>query len=143
MDEKKMRGEGLSEYTRQRSAETCRRVNAVIDELYEQDCAINFEVVARRSGVSRGTLYHHKELSERIRRLRVGETDDMCSDLRERSRRQEEKLRGLREQVRCLEEEKRKLIVQLLDHEMLRRENERLRQTLGASRTKAVKERTY
>ncbi len=142
MDEKKMHADWLSDYARQRSEETIRSVNQVIDELYAEDQPINFEVVSRLSGVSRGTLYNHKELSERIRRLRAGGTDDAYSALREKNRRQEEKLRGLREQVRCLEEEKKKLIVQLLDHEKLRRENERLRQTLGKEQISAVHERS-
>ena len=38
----------------------------------------------------------------------------------------------MRRQIRSLEDEKKKLIVQLLDHEQLRRENDRLREVLRA-----------
>lgn len=121
----------LTDYARKRNEENIRKVNRVIDELHAKDAEINFEVVARLAGVSRGTLYNNEELRDRIRRLRAGGTDQMCDVLREKNRRQEEKLRTMREQIRCLEEEKKKLIVQLIDYEELRRENERLRQTIG------------
>lgn len=125
------RAQGLSDYAKKRNEATIRQVNRVIDELHAKDAEINFEVVARLAGVSRGTLYNNEELRDRIRRLRAGGTDQMCDVLREKNRRQEEKLRTMREQIRCLEEEKKKLIVQLIDYEELRRENERLRHTIG------------
>lgn len=121
----------LTDYAKKKNEENIRKVNRVIDELHAKDAEINFEVVARLAGVSRGTLYNNEELRDRIRRLRAGGTDQMCDVLREKNRRQEEKLRAMREQIRCLEEEKKKLIVQLIDYEELRRENERLRQTIG------------
>lgn len=133
MAEQKQTGQRsqLTDYARKRNEENIRKVNRVIDELHAKDAEINFEVVARLAGVSRGTLYNNEELRDRIRRLRAGGTDQMCDVLREKNRRQEEKLRAMREQIRCLEEEKKKLIVQLIDYEELRRENERLRQTIG------------
>ena len=124
------RTKGLSDYTKRKNEETIRTVNRVIDELYVRDETINFETVAKLAGVSRGTLYNNEALRDRIRHLRAGGTDQMCDVLREKNRRQEERLRALRRQVRCLEEEKQKLLVQLIDHEELRRENERLRQMI-------------
>lgn len=135
MSEEKQNGQrtkGLSDYTKRKNEETIRAVNRVIDELHARDETINFEIVARLAGVSRGTLYNNEELRERIQRLRAGGTDQMCDVLREKNRRQEERLRTLRRQVRCLEEEKQKLLVQLIDHEELRKENERLRQMIDA-----------
>lgn len=125
------RAQGLSEYAKKKNETTIRKVNRVIDELHARDAEINFEVVARLAGVSRGTLYNNEQLRDRIRRLRAGGTDQMCDVLREKNRRQEEKLRTMREQIRCLEEEKKKLIVQLIDYEEVCRENERLRHTIG------------
>lgn len=133
MNENKNCAQGLSTYARQRSEETVRCVNEVIDELRAQNLPVNFETVAKRSGVSRGTLYNHRELSERIRCLRDNGTDTAGERLREENRRQQEKMRGLRARIRCLEEEKKKLIVQLIDHEELRRENERLRQRIASA----------
>lgn len=123
---------GLTAYAKQKNQQTIETVNRVIDELHAQDAPINYEIVARLAGVSRGTLYNNRELSERIRRLRAGGTDEDCDILRAKNRDQEKKLRDLRRQIRCLEEEKKKLIVQLLDHEQLRQENDRLRQMLQA-----------
>lgn len=123
--------QGLSDYAKKKKETTIRTVNRVIDELYAQDAKINFEVVAKLAGVSRGTLYNNEELRDRIQRLRAGGTDQMCDLLKEKNRRQEEKLRVMRGRIRQLEEEKKKLIVQLIDYEELRQENERLRQMLG------------
>lgn len=129
---KEQRAQGLSDYARRKNETTIRQVNRVIDELHARDADINFEIVARQAGVSRGTLYNNEELRDRIQRLRAGGTDQRCDMLREKNRRQEEKLRTMREQIRQLEEEKKKLIVQLIDYEELRKENERLRQILGS-----------
>lgn len=126
------RAQGLSDYSKKKNEETIRTVNRVIDELHARDETINFEIVAKLSGVSRGTLYNNEELRDRIQRLRAGGTDQMCDVLKEKNRRQEEKLRTMRGRIRQLEEEKKKLIVQLIDYEELRRENERLRQMLGS-----------
>ena len=112
--------QSLVAYAREKNRHTIETVNRVIDELHAQDAPINFEIVAKMAGVSRGTLYNNRELSERIRRLRAGGTDADCDILREKNRAQEKKLRDLRRQIRCLEEEKKKLIVQLLDHEELK-----------------------
>lgn len=124
------RSAALVAYTKKKREETLKQVNAAIDELRAQGAQINFETVARYAGVSRGTLYNNEELRDRITRLRTYGSDDLCSALREKNLQQEKRLRALREQIRCLEEEKEKLIVQLIDCEELRKENERLRRAL-------------
>lgn len=132
--EKKQNGQrtqALSDYAKRKNEANIKKVNGVIDELCARDMQINFEIVAKHAGVSRGTLYNNAVLRERIQCLRDGGTDDRCNVLKEKNRRQEERLRALRRQIRCLEEEKKKLLVQLLDHEELRRENERLRRMIG------------
>ena len=88
----------LTDYAKMRNEMNIRKVNRVIDELRAKDEKINFEIVAKRAGVSRGTLYNNEELRDRIRRLRSGGTDQMCDVLKERNRSQEEKLRMMREQ---------------------------------------------
>lgn len=128
--QKGQRAQGLSDYAKKKNEQTIRAVNRVIDELYARDAKINFEIVAGLAGVSRGTLYNNEELRDRIQRLRAGGTDQMCDLLKEKNRRQEEKLRTMRGRIRQLEEEKKKLIVQLIDYEELRRENERLRRMM-------------
>ena len=128
--EENVRTAALCLYAKQKNEATIRLVNAAIDRLLEQHALINFEAVARAAGVSRGTLYNNAELRERIRRLRANAGDRTCDALREKNLRQEKKLRALREQIRCLEEEKEKLIVQLIDVEMVRKENELLKRAL-------------
>ena len=123
---------GLNAYAKQKNRQTIETVNRVLDELNAQDAPVNFEIVAKLAGVSRGTLYNNQELCERIRRLRAGGTQQSCDSLREKNRRQEEKMHAMRRQIRSLEDEKKKLIVQLLDYEQLRRENDRLREVLRA-----------
>ena len=123
---------GLNAYAKQKNRQTIETVNRVLDELNAQDAPVNFEIVAKLAGVSRGMLYNNQELCERIRRLREGSTQQSCDTLREKNRRQEEKMHAMRRQIRSLEDEKKKLIVQLLDHEQLRRENDRLREVLRA-----------
>ena len=125
------RAQGLTEYTKMKNEQTIREVNRVIDDLYARNEKINFEIVAKLSGVSRGTLYNNEELRDRIQRLRAGGTDELCDVLKEKNRRQEEKLRKMRKEIRQLQEDKKKLIVQLIDYEDLRRENERLRRMKG------------
>lgn len=124
------RSDALLAYAKKKKEETIKQVNAAIDELREQGAEINFESVARYAGVSRGTLYNNEQLRDRISQLRAYGSDNLCDTLREKNRRQEERLRALREQIHRLEEEKEKLIVQLIDCEELRKENERLRRAL-------------
>lgn len=128
--EENTRTAALCLYAKKRNEATLRLVHTAIDGLVARDAAVNFEAVARTAGVSRGTLYNNEELRERICRLRAGKTDTLCDALREKNIRQEKKLHALRQQIRRLEEEKEKLIVQLIDFEMLRKENERLKQAL-------------
>jgi hypothetical protein len=133
MEEKKaarVRGGVLPTYAKKKNEDNIRRVNQVIDELRAEDHKINFETVARLSGVSRGTLYNNEELRDRIQRLRADGTDRQCQGLREKNERQAERLRDMRRQIVVLQEEKKKLIAQLIDCDMLRQENERLRQAL-------------
>lgn len=129
------RTKGLSDYAKKKRETTIQEVSRVIDDLQARDEMINFEIVARRSGVSRGTLYNNEELCERIKRLRAGGTDEMRDVLKEQTRMQEKKICSMRKQIRQLEDEKKKLIIQLIDHEELRRENERLRKMLGSGFT--------
>lgn len=117
-------------YAKRKNEATIRLVNTAIDGLLARGQTVNFEAVARAAGVSRGTLYNNEELRARICRLRANDGDRLCDALREKNSRQEKKLRAMREQIRCLEEEKEKLIVQLIDFEMVRRENERLKRAL-------------
>lgn len=133
MTNKKACAKVLNAYAKRRNEETIQTVNRVLDELTAKNEPVNFEIVARLAGVSRGTLYNNEVICARIKRLRAGGTDAHCAALREKNRRQEEKLRALRKQIQRLEEEKELLIIQLLDYEELKMENKRLRVRLDAA----------
>lgn len=131
MTNKKVCAAALNAYAKKKNEETIQAVNQVLDDLSEKNEPVNFEIVARLAGVSRGTLYNNETLRARIQHLRDGGTDGRCETLREKNCRQEERLCALRRKIQRLEEEKKLLIVQLLDYEELKAENERLRVQLA------------
>ena len=124
----------LKAHNAQKNQDTIERVNKAIDKLKKKNATINFETVAKAAGVSRATLYNNPKLKERIMGLRAiantpmssGETEPKKSKIQ----RLEESLLDLRSRVRKLEDEKQKLIAQLVDYEETKAENERLRRQL-------------
>lgn len=118
---------GLQTYAEKRKKETATCVNQVIDRMKGQQETINFSTVAKRSGVSRGTLYNNDLVRERIMSLRSLQAGN--PERKEKKERQllEEKIGYLRGRIKTLEQEKELLIVQLVMQEDIRRENERLK----------------
>ena len=118
---------GLQTYAEKRKKETATCVNQVIDRMKGQQETINFSTVAKRSGVSRGTLYNNALVRERIMSLRSLQAGN--PERKEKKERQllEEKIGHLRDRIKTLEQEKELLIVQLVMQEDIRRENERLK----------------
>ena len=118
---------GLQTYAEKRKKETATCVNQVIDRMKGQQETINFSTVAKRSGVSRGTLYNNALVRERIMSLRSLQAGN--PERKEKKERQllEEKIGYLRGRIKTLEQEKELLIVQLVMQEDIRRENERLK----------------
>ncbi|MDY3817573.1 MAG: DUF6262 family protein [Lachnospiraceae bacterium] len=118
---------GLQTYAEKRKKETATCVNQVIDRMKGQQETINFSTVAKRSGVSRGTLYNNDLVRERIMSLRSLQAGN--PERKEKKERQllEEKIAHLRGRIKTLEQEKELLIVQLVMQEDIRRENERLK----------------
>jgi len=57
--------------------------------------------------------------------------DDVVAVKKDKIQLNVEKIALLREQIRMLEDDKRKLILQLVDYEELKSENERLKRQLG------------
>ena len=96
---------GIKAHAEAKNKETIDKVNKAIDKLKRKNKPINFETVSKEAGVSRATLYNNAQVKERILRLR--------------------------EQVKKLEDDKKKLIVQLVDYEELKSENERLKKQLA------------
>ena len=106
-----------------------------IDKLKRKNKPINFETVCKEAGVSRATLYNNAQLKERILSLRAiskaSPLDDVVAVKKDKLQLKDEKIAALREQVKKLEDDKKKLIVQLVDYEELKSENERLKKQLA------------
>lgn len=125
---------GIKAHAEQRNKETLETVNKAIDKLKRKKTSINFETVSKESGGTRSTLYNNAQLKERIHSLRAiskaSPLDNVIAIPKDKVQLQEEKITILRERVKQLEEDKKKLIVQLVDYEELKEENKKLKARL-------------
>ena len=121
----------LKKQNSQRTQDTAERVNKAIDKLKRKNASINFETVAKEAGVSRATLYNNTKLKERIMGLRAMDltptSEGGAEPKKTKVQRLEATVAELRARVRQLEADKKNLIVQLVDYEETKAENERLR----------------
>ena len=124
----------MKEHNSQRKQNTAERVNKVIDKLKRKNAPINFETVAKEAGVSRATLYNNTKLKERIMGLRAMDltptSEGGAEPKKTKVQRLEATVADLRARVRQLEADKKNLIVQLVDYEETKTENEQLRRQL-------------
>lgn len=124
----------LKEHNSQKKQGTIERVNKAIDKLKRKNAAINFETVAKEAGVSRATLYNNAKLKERIMGLRAMElapsSEGGAEPKKTKMQRLENTVADLKTRVRQLEADKKNLIIQLVDYEETKAENERLRRQL-------------
>ncbi len=122
---------GLKAYAANKNKETIDKANAVIDRLKKTGKPINFKAVCKEAGISRSTLYSNPQLKERILSLRhlskVASEDSASNVPKNEVQIKADRVISLRERVRKLEEDKRNLIIQLVDYEELKAENERLK----------------
>lgn len=119
--------EGLLFYSTAKKQETEGKVFIAIEKLKRSKTkAVNFKSVSELSGVSTTTLYNNPIIRERISSLRslkrkpvedkpVGATSS---------------LQRLRKEIRRLKEQKRLLVIQLVEMESVKAENERLKALL-------------
>ena len=121
----------LKEHNSQKKHGTVERVTKAIDRLKRKNVTINFETVAKEAGVSRATLYNNPKLKERIMGLRAMDltptSEGGAEPKKTKVQRLEATVAELRARVRQLEADKKNLIVQLVDYEETKAENERLR----------------
>ena len=127
---------GIKAHAEARNKATIDKVNKAIDRLKrKKNITINFETVSKEAGVARATLYNNAQLKERILSLRAivkaSPLDDIVAVKKDRMQLKDEKIATLRLQVKKLEQDKKKLIEQLVDYEELRQENERLKLKLN------------
>ena len=124
----------MKAHNSQRKQNTAELVNKAIDKLKRKNAPINFESVAKEAGVSRATLYNNPKLKERIMGLRAialtPSSEDGAEPKKTKVQRLEDTIAELRSRVRQLETDKKNLVVQLVDYEETKAENERLRQQL-------------
>ncbi len=62
---------GLLAYAQRKAAETQHRVHQTIDQLLRQQQTVNFNTVAKAANVTKGYLYAHQDVRERIEALRT------------------------------------------------------------------------
>lgn len=122
---------GIKAFAEQKNKETIEKVHKAIDSLKRKKRNINFDSVSKEAGVSRATLYNNPQLKERILSLRAVSKgiplDGTITVAKAKKQLQEEKIIALRQKVKQLEEDKAKLIAQLVEMEELKQENERLK----------------
>lgn len=126
---------GIKAHAEARNKATIDKVNKAIDRLKrKKNITINFETVSKEAGVARATLYNNAQLKERILSLRAiskaSPLENIVAVKKDRIKLKDEKIAALRLQVQKLEQDKKKLIEQLVDYEELRFENERLKSKL-------------
>jgi len=117
---------GLKKYTKSKNKETIEKVNTAIDKLKRsRKSDINFSTVAKEAGVSKATLYNNEILKERILSLRTGTKGVPNVKPPDKSFiRAADK--GYFDEIRKLREDKKNLILQLVEFEALRNENAKL-----------------
>lgn len=127
------RVEGLKAHAAERKGKTEDRISLAIDQMKKEGKRISFSSVAERTGVSRTTLYAHERIKERIQGLAAlsANKGQSVKDMPQPGKTElSDRIRILREQVKKLEADKEKLIIQLVDHYELKKENERLHRQL-------------
>ena len=78
-----------------------------------RDKTINFRTVAEASGVSKATLYNNAKVRTRIESLRAVKKTPV--QVHDEAKRREEKEMDLKRQIEQLKEEKKMLIIQLVE----------------------------
>lgn len=127
------RVEGLKTYAAERKEKMEEKLSLIIDQMKKEGSRISFSSVAERAGVSRTTLYAHERIKERIQGLAALCADErlFVKDTPQPGKRElSDRVRALREQIKKLEADKEKLILQLVDYYELKKENERLHRQL-------------
>jgi len=126
--------DGLLEHSSTKNKETIDKVNQAIDKLKRSKTRkINFQTVAAAAGVSKATLYNNDELKERIMSLRSINKDSPTAAralMKDGLEAERERVRKLNDEVQRLREDKKKLIIQLVELETLKDENQKLRVSL-------------
>lgn len=127
--------EGLKEFAEKKNQETIEKVNKAIDKLKRSKTKkINFKTVAEEARVSKSTLYNNDILKERILSLRAIQKSPLGDGIvvtpKDKIKAKDDKIKQLYEEINKLKADKEKLIIQLIDMEEIKDENERLKKRL-------------
>lgn len=137
---KKIRNtDGLKKHAIQKNQETIDKVNAVIDRMKRSKSkTVNFKTVAEEAGISKATLYNNPALKERIVGLRAickgMHENNLVAAPKDESQKKDEKIKELYKQLRQLKKEQESLIIQLVEMEEIKGENQRLKEQLSGIR---------
>jgi hypothetical protein len=138
--------DGIIAYAKQKNRETIDKVNHAIDSLKRSKTqTVNFATVAKKAGVSRATLYNNPVLKERIQSLGAANKKNNRENViipKDKLKLQGEKISILRQEINQLKSDKQKLILQLIDMDALRRENDRLKRKEGTMATMKMRTAT-
>ena len=125
---------GLLQHAAALKSSSEKKVNAAIDTLKRSKTKkINFKTVSELSGTSTTTLYNNPVLRERISSLRavkkITTQEQTAPETVTRDREHE-----LRQEIKKLKKEKQMLIVQLVEFDRLKIENQKLKALLSQKR---------
>jgi len=137
---------GIKEHARKRNQETLEKVDNAIKRLKRSKTKnINFKTVAEEAGIATATLYNNLQLKERIESLRAlqkaekdaekqGKKKSKYQDVEEviltPTQAKIKKMKAMHEEIKKLKEDKKNLIIQLVEMEELKAENKKLREQI-------------
>ena len=126
---------GLLRYSEQRKKETEIKVRNTLDKMKREGRDINYEAVALEAGVSRATLYNNNDLREEIALIKNEEVErrkkKLVNEEKDKIKCLDSKVAELRSIINKLEIDKKNLIVQLVDMEHLKDQNQQLKKRLN------------
>ena len=132
--------DGLKAHAEARNQESIKKVTAAIEILKRtKGKSINFKTVAEEAGVAKATLYNNAVLRERIQSLRaftVLQQANKPEKVETPSIKYKDTLTLLRNEIRHLKDDKKKLILQLEELEELKDENLRFKKQLDIRQNK-------
>lgn len=128
---------GLLAYSNEKNKKTIEKVNQAIDKLKRSKTKeINFKTVSDEAGVSKTTLYNNDILRERIMSLRSLKSGTTSAPMDSKVDSERLKIRCSNEKIRKLQEDKKNLIMQLVEMENLKDENEKLKEIVSKLKAK-------
>jgi len=136
---------GIKAYTEQKNRDAVTKAEYALEEMEQFGERITFDGVAKRAGIARSTLYCNPEISLRIKNMRTtikgvprekNEEQTLNNTIvsREQIEKQKLEIQKLKQDRKLLLEQKKALIVQLVQMENIIEENKYLKKKLMKGR---------